>query len=110
MSLAAIPGYFLGMPLWRWISQNLYRVIRLICDCPPCKCGKCTSYTDYETKPHSFFGYEEWFLWLYRCKCGGFYAFDGKKFSFISETGDCTPYLKLHRLRKWVPDESDRSE
>jgi len=78
--------------------------IALFYPCPSCRRGPCRRYGDYVWRVGSFYGYERWRVWRFKCRCGDQYIFDGTHFREILSDGTTRPYKKLGGFRKWVDD------
>lgn len=84
-------------------AVQLFRgLVVLFFPCPPCRCGTCRSYGDYVWRVGSFYGYERWRVWRFRCRCGDQYVFDGVNLRLVLADGTSQPYKKMAGFRRWV--------
>jgi len=103
--LGYIAGFILGIVgafFAIWLA--LYFRVILFQPFPPCKRGKCLSIRDYEWRYGSFYGYERWGVYWYRCKCGDQYVRVGKRFTILLSDGSTLPYKALVGFHKWGDD------
>jgi hypothetical protein len=102
-------GYGLGFVLglagtfisYLLVLQVLRGLVVIIYSCPPCRQNVCTRFKDFAWKDGSFYGYEGWRVWRFKCRCGAQYLFDGVNFQDLNQDGSTRPYLKLIRFRTW---------
>ena len=111
-ALLALVGTFCAMAgLYATLSAHFLAVLQifrggiaLFYPCPSCRRGPCRRYGDYVWRVGSFYGYERWRVWRFKCRCGDQYIFDGTHFREILSDGTTRPYKKLGGFRKWVDD------
>ncbi len=106
--IGACAGFLLGFTgallLSLGIGWALWKLFGFLFSFPPCRRGTCLQYSDYMWRRGTFFGWEKWRKWLFRCRCGDLYIFDGNRFFEVLPDNALRPYKRLSGFRKWDND------
>ena len=94
-------GVFVTFCLFLLFVQLFRGFVVLFFPCPTCRRGSCRSYGDYVWRVGSFYGYEKWRVWRFKCRCDDQYIFDGIILKEVLPNGTTKPYKKLVGFRKW---------
>jgi hypothetical protein len=102
-----IAGYIVGFPVgftgalmltWAVLVGRILVLFPL----PVCRRGKCRGFRQYTWRKGTIRGWEEWGVYLYRCKCGDLYIRRGRQFIQLLPDGKERPYKKLVAFQTWA--------